>query len=247
VVERGERHRAVALGLCIAAAGAIGVATWQILDRRLVVGGAWALAAATGESPKGPREASHREPQCEVVRRFGVVWGSRRVYIGVDTMNAWLAFLSGIGVALVGAITAVAGDQWIARRRRRNAARFQVYMQLLGIYSWYWWVTVKEMHQEEVDPDLRRRLRDGSWKVLDLLRETDDVEDLDQIVEVLLSESFESSSARYKAMDELLEKLGRRVNPRFVKAIGRVANENRRRLFQDERPKYGAPGTLSLP
>jgi len=162
-------------------------------------------------------------------------------------MNAWLAFLSGIGVALGGGITAVAGDQWIARRRRRNAARFQVYMQLLGIYSWYWWVTVKEMHQEEVDPDLRRRLRDGSWKVLDLLRETDDVEDLDQIVEVLLSESFESSSARYKAMDELLEKLGRRVNPRFVKAIGRVANENRRRLFQDERPKYGAPGTLSLP
>jgi hypothetical protein len=34
------------MGLCIVAAAAIGVATWRILERRAVVGGAWALGAA---------------------------------------------------------------------------------------------------------------------------------------------------------------------------------------------------------
>jgi hypothetical protein len=45
-VQTRSRRRAVAIGLCVVAAGAIGVATWQILERQPETGGVWALAAA---------------------------------------------------------------------------------------------------------------------------------------------------------------------------------------------------------
>jgi len=116
VVERGERRRAVALGLCIAATAAIGVATWQILDRRLVVGGAWALAAAVLLVVAGLL-VTRRDTRARMVLSF-----TDRAFDGaILAAVAWVARTED-PVAAAGALVALAAGFLAAYIRARGAA-----------------------------------------------------------------------------------------------------------------------------
>jgi hypothetical protein len=153
-----------------------------------------------------------------------------------------VGFLTGVGVTLAGALFASIAQRANARLRRKEEARFEIYMRLLRIDSWYFHVTVAEVHRESCDPEVWRILRSESWQIADKLRESDEVEYLDEILNVLLADNFATACDRAKALDELISKLGKLVNPKYSKAIRNVSHANQRKLFEDASRTSNAPG-----
>lgn len=145
-------------------------------------------------------------------------------------MSPILAFLSGVGVALVTALVV----HMLTRRRERQRIieerRFQIYMKLMDLHGSYFWFTTAEVHRKPVSDEIRLKCRDLSWQVADMLRAADEVEDLEDILDVLMGPGFPTAVARYDAMSKLLDRLGHRVNPRYAKKIREISAANLAKL-----------------
>ena len=156
--------------------------------------------------------------------------------------NTLLAFLAGVGVTLTGVLAGTLAQRASGRLRRKQQARFEIYMRLLEIDSLYFWVTSDEVTGETGKPDIWKRLRSASWQVADKLREMDDVEYLDDILDVLLADSFDTACERAEALKRLIEKLGELVNPKYSQAIRKVSEQNQHRMMEDLSRNSNAPG-----
>jgi hypothetical protein len=141
-----------------------------------------------------------------------------------------LAFFSGVGVSLVGALVANILTRRRERRRVVEERRFEIYMKLMELYGRYFWFTVAELHKEVVSHGMRRKCRDLAWQIADMLRSADEVDLLEQVLEVTLGPTFGTASERHKAMGGLLDQLGRRVSPRYSKKIREISEANIRLL-----------------
>jgi hypothetical protein len=141
-----------------------------------------------------------------------------------------LAFFSGVGVSLVGALVANILTRQRERRRVVEERRFEIYMKLMDLYSSYFWFTVAELHKEVASDEIRRRCHDLAWQIADTLRSADEVDFLEQILEVTLGPTFGTATERYEATGRLLDQLGRRVNPRYSNKIRQISEANIRLL-----------------
>lgn len=159
------------------------------------------------------------------------------------TKELLIGFFGGIGTALAGALLASLIERYNERQRRLEDARFQVYMALLEIDATYFWVTTLEFHKETVPDDMWEKLYTQSWKLLDQLRKTDEVELLDETVQVLMNENFASAILRAEALNNLIDRFASKVNPRYMKAIRRVSEENILRRGSSDTTSPNAPGT----
>lgn len=141
-------------------------------------------------------------------------------------MDLAIGFLSGVGVSIVGAVIA---DILARRREQRRIVeerRFGIYMKLMEIYGSYFWFTVAEMQGEQVGSEVRRRCRDLAWQCADMLRSADEVDYLEDILDVTLGPRFSTARERYDAIGQLLDRLGKRVNPRYARKIREISSEN---------------------
>jgi len=159
--------------------------------------------------------------------------------------NALIGFVSGVFVTLAGAIISGIIQRYNEERRAIKKARFEVYMNLLDVKSLYFWITSAEMHNEEVDNDLWRRLFELSWKVLEKLREYDKIEFLGEIIDVLLNDNYKSAADRDKAMEILTGKLGVLVNPKYAEEISRVSTAKQQQFIQNI-GNSNAPGAVRI-
>jgi uncharacterized membrane protein YccC len=163
----------------------------------------------------------------------------------------WLAptigFASGVGVSAIATWISSLLQNRNDRRRRREQAAFQVYMLLLDLNSRYFWVASKEMHGEPAPPQIAAEAYDLAWRIADKLREADDVEHLEEILTVLMSEdAYKTASDRAKALRVLIDKMGYAVNPRYAKLIESISTNNVLGLMA--RPPHhrnNAPGLMS--
>lgn len=161
-----------------------------------------------------------------------------------------MGFLGGIGTALVSAIVAL----WLQRAKEQqdnlDSARFRIYMRLLDISNHYFFIA-----SAEIDPDNRKvdqatkvRIQDKAWALLDELRKEDRIENLEEICRVIVSEKFESAIERHDAMISLIQEIGKKVSPEFVKITERLSKENLMKLGQTPTPgvriKRTAPAGL---
>lgn len=137
-----------------------------------------------------------------------------------------LAFFSGVGVSLVGALVAHILTRRRERRRIVDVRRFEIYMKLMELHGMYFWFTTAEFHRKPVSDDVRRKCRDLSWQIADMLRAADEVEFLEAILDVLMGPGFPTAAERYDAMSKVLDGLGRRVNPRYSKKIRQISEAN---------------------
>ena len=160
--------------------------------------------------------------------------------------EALLGFLSGVGVTLVGAYVANLLQRAEEKRRRVQENQLQVYLKLLDLYNQYFWIASLEMHGEEADSEMKKRIRTLAWQISDLLRMEDSVQHADEILRVLMSNEYSSASARHHAMGELLDKIGKKVNPTFQKVGKVLSNENVKSVGSGQRPatKSTTPGFL---
>jgi hypothetical protein len=161
-------------------------------------------------------------------------------------MDPLLAFISGVGVTLAGVLASSMTQRHNDKHRVLEKAKFQVYMRLLEIDSCYFWVASYETRGEQIPQDIWDKLSALSWKVLDQLRETDEVAYLEEVVEVLLSENYPNANARADALSSLIDRYGNKVNPRYMKAIRRISRENQHKLFSSEGFASNAPGSPIL-
>jgi hypothetical protein len=153
-----------------------------------------------------------------------------------------IAFFSGIGVTLTGAI----GAHLLTRRRDRRRVveerRFEIYMKLLDLHATYFWFTTAEVHNKPVGEENRKRAVDLSWQIADLLRSTDEVDFLEEVLDVTLSPKFETAVKRYEEMGKILDRMGRSENPRYAKKVREIGEAKMRAIGS----KSNAPGASWL-
>jgi len=158
-------------------------------------------------------------------------------------IDPFLAFFSGIGVSLIGAVVAHILTRHRERRRLVEEQRFQIYMKLMDLYGSYFWFTVAELHKEALPSETRKRCHDLAWQIADMLRSADEVDSLDEILEITLSPKFASAEERYEEMGKVLDHLGARINPRYSKKIREISKETSRLLASGG--SSNAPGATS--
>jgi hypothetical protein len=99
-------------------------------------------------------------------------------------------------------------------------------MKLLNLSSSYFWVTTREFHGEEVDFDLKKKIRNEAWQIADLLRFEDSFSYTEKLLRVLMSDDYKNSIARYDEMREIINKIGSFVNPKYQNAVGKIGQKN---------------------
>lgn len=161
-----------------------------------------------------------------------------------------MGFLGGIGASLAGALVAL----WLQRAKEQkdnlDSARFRIYMHLLDISNHYFFIASAEIDPDNraVDQATKIKIQDKAWTLLDELRKEDRIEDLEEICRVIVSEKFESAIERHDAMIALIQEIGRKVSPKFVKIAERLSKENLMKLGQPPIPgvsiKRTAPAGL---
>jgi hypothetical protein len=83
-------------------------------------------------------------------------------------------------------------------------------------------------------------------RIADKLREADDVQHIDEILTVLMSEdAYKTADERAKALDAVIERIGSTVNPRYAKVIqGISANNLRGFAATQSEHRNNAPGLM---
>jgi hypothetical protein len=140
--------------------------------------------------------------------------------------SAFFGFASGIAVTLIGALTATFLQRRHERRRRIEEGRFNVYMKFMELHSYYFFVSSAEVRKENVDADLRKRIRSLAAEIADMLRSNDELREVPRLVRILMGMDYPSAEARYRDMGEVLNSLGRSVNPRYLTAARSIGDGN---------------------
>ena len=156
-----------------------------------------------------------------------------------------------IGLSFATGILLTLGGVWLAnflqRRHERNKEkekiRFEVYMNLLDLSERYFWVASAESNNEKPNSEVLHTLRQLTFKTSDKLRQMDEVEYLEDILDVLFNQKFQTASDRSDKLDELINKMGEIVSPRFMKKMKSISNENRKELMTRDRKTLNAPST----
>ena len=154
----------------------------------------------------------------------------------------WLGLLSGLLMAAVSALFAGVLQRVNEKHRKREEARFAVYMRLLDVHSLYFWVTAAEVHGENADPSVWDRLRSEAWQIADTLREADNIKELDVILDVLFADRYSTSTERAKVLDDVIQQMADRVNARYSKVMRDISRENILGFGQVQNRVSNAPG-----
>jgi len=157
-----------------------------------------------------------------------------------------IAFISGVIVTLAGGLLSYRLQIRQEKKKEKERIRFEVYMNLMDINSYYFWVTSAEFTGNKVDPHINKLIHDIALKTSDKLRQVDDIEYLDEILEILFSEKFNSATERYDKMENLLEKLHSLISPRFIKKIKEISKENLLLMPTKSWDKLNAPGSTKI-
>ena len=141
-------------------------------------------------------------------------------------MQALIGFLSGIGVSL---FTIMATTMWQRRTEKNNKIEkisFTVYMKLLNLYNQYFWVASGEIYRSRIDEYIEKKIRTEAWEIADLLRCENDINLLNDILKVLMSNDYDSASVRHDHMNKIIDELGMKVNPKYTKTIRTISETN---------------------
>jgi len=154
-----------------------------------------------------------------------------------------LGFLSGICVTLVGALAGSIFQRHNEEHRRKERASFEVYMHLMGLNSIYFWVASAEIRGEAPPPEQKERALKVAWLIADKLRETENIEYLEDTLEILFGSKYKSANDRANALNKIIDRYALLVNPRYAKIIKRISQENIMALAAGQ--KSNAPGSFN--
>lgn len=161
--------------------------------------------------------------------------------MGEAVSDGWLGFLGGVFATLVGALLASLSQ----RKKRKDQAQLEAYFLLVDLKNWYFWVTTAELHGEDPRPEVLDTCRKLAYQLNDKLRSFDEVEDMEEVLAVLFSESIPTARERATRLDKLLDRYGSLLHRRYAKTILRISHENMLRHGPGQPPSSNAPGSWS--
>ena len=129
-----------------------------------------------------------------------------------------------------GAFVGAQANSYFQRRSKRSEAReegrFRVYMMLLDLYSRHHWIASADIHLELASVTTRVEFHRQCWRVADELRKIDTMPETEEILRTMFSLHFENEIQRANALSDLLDRLGKKVNPQYAKVIKQISKEN---------------------
>lgn len=159
-------------------------------------------------------------------------------------LHVILGFVSGIGVILVGAYVASILQRRNERLRRTEDTLFKIYMKLMELNGYYFWYTSAEIRKEKVPSDIKRKTRDLSWQISDLLRVTDDFKLLPRILTVLFDDNSIPARERYDEIKKIINELGDLINPQYSKIMKEISQRNIHKRTIGRMPDDNTPGKI---
>jgi hypothetical protein len=167
--------------------------------------------------------------------------------VPTELVTPIVSFASGVGVSIFAAVVSHELQKRREKRQRREQAAFQVYMLLMDLNGRYFWIASSELHGEPPMPEIATKVRDLAWRIADKLREADDVQHVEEILRVLMSEdAYKTANDRANALNTVIDSIGKTVNPRYAKLIQGISEGNLRGFAA--RPsghRNNAPGLIS--
>lgn len=157
--------------------------------------------------------------------------------------DGWLGFFGGILATLIGALVASVIQRSREAEQRKELAQLDAYIHLIDLKNWYFWVATAELHGEEPKPEVLANCHKLSLQLNDKLRAFDRVDQLDEILAILFSESIPTANERANRLDALIAQYGKLVNPKYSSIISRISKENLLRHGPGETPPINAPGS----
>jgi len=89
----------------------------------------------------------------------------------------------------------------------------------MELHSFYFFASSAEVRHQELSADVRQRIRSLAGELADMLRSTDELQEVPQLLRLLMSMDYPSAEARYRDMGQVLESLAKSVNPRYASAV----------------------------
>ena len=160
--------------------------------------------------------------------------------------DAWLGFFGGVLTTLVGGLIASVVQRQNEAIKQKAEVRLDVYFRLLYLNQQYFWIAAAELRGEKAPTEVVVKCREISWKLADKLRTCDKVEQLDEILTILFSNSITSANERARQLDKLLESYGRLVDPSYARTIKRISEENVHLLGSGLKAKNTAPTAWNI-
>jgi hypothetical protein len=100
-------------------------------------------------------------------------------------------------------------------------------MLLLELNGYYFWVVSNEIRGEPPPPGIAARVSELAMRIADKLREADDIQHLEEVLTVLMSEdAYKTANQRAKALSSVIDRIGDTVNPRYAKQVREISDKN---------------------
>jgi hypothetical protein len=139
-----------------------------------------------------------------------------------------------------GAIGAWASSHFQGKRERKrelDRKAFGLFERLSLLRDVRWSATVLEFHGEPLDHEEVEKYNRLSWEVADMLREIDEIPEAEDILRAVWSLDYAQENERYDALSAVLERLGKRLNPKYHGIVSEIGAGSRR-LMQSDFDEY---------
>lgn len=150
-----------------------------------------------------------------------------------------------MAVSVVAALVGWGIQNYRERQASIDKTLFDVYMLFLELLGTYFWVASAEVRKEESPQEMRAKSQELAWRIADKLRQEDRIPFMSDLLTILFGEAaYSSAAARHDAMNELADRLGERVNPRYKEAVGALTPRNLEAISSKGLKERNAPGHM---
>jgi len=153
-------------------------------------------------------------------------------------MNELLTLLL---VALAGGVVGAWANSYFQAKRERqrelDREAFHLFERLALLRDVHWSATVLEFHGEPLDPEEVVKYNRLSWEVADMLREIDEIPEAEDILRAMWSLDYTQEKERYDDLSAVLERLGKRLNPKYHDIVSKLGAQSRQ-LMQSDFDEY---------
>ncbi|KKR21538.1 MAG: hypothetical protein UT50_C0007G0024 [Candidatus Moranbacteria bacterium GW2011_GWA2_39_41] len=127
--------------------------------------------------------------------------------------------------SLISAYITIKVQQVFSKRREQENLFFDVYMKLMELSSWYFWLASAQARKKEEPKDITQKVFQLKWQIAEIARKLEMKNELSQMLEILFLEKFDHHQ-RYKKLEEFIDKIGWKVNPKYKKVMEKISKEN---------------------
>ncbi len=129
--------------------------------------------------------------------------------------------------------------------KTKKSILFGIYMELLELYTMYSMIEYRDRINEEYPESMAKIVHEKSFIIRDKLRSREGIPFQNEILEVLMDNtSFKNMFERTSAIDKLLTKIGKAINPKLSIKIKEIEHKNIRQFAHQTEYKLNAPALM---